>query len=293
MVRKEQGLATNSQNVNKGYYQKKKSKFFLLIIGLSVLLIFISGFFFYNATIVTIGNNGIRYTYSDLWKLSKVEGWVGEVIGNTPKTKKETLYYLIITGIKKGILKENNISILRDNAINTIEENTILKGLYGKIKRYMKKDYYHLVIEPMAVDDIFQAFFRANNPSKKLAEKIHAQALKTGLKAASKKAGIEVWEMDIQETEKNRLIISEIKRLNNKEKNKVYHKILEFDDSYVLIELKDIIKTGVLVNRSIINKAAEHKFLQDKKKYIDINFGLLSFFSENDLQKIDGSIFHE
>ncbi|MBW1616109.1 MAG: hypothetical protein JRJ49_06160 [Deltaproteobacteria bacterium] len=293
MVRKEQELATNSQNVNTGYYQKKQSKKIFLIIGLSILLISIAGFLFYNATIVTIGKNGINYAYSDLQKLSKAERWIGEVIGNTPKTKKETLYYLIITGIKKEILKENNISILRDNAINTIEENTILKGLYGKIKKYMKEDYYRLVIEPMAIDDIFQAFFRANNPSKKLAEKIHAQALKIGLKAASNQAELEVWEMDIQETEKNRLIISEIKRLNNREKNKVYNKILEFDDNYVIIELKDIIKTGVLVNRTIINKAAEHKFLQDKNKYIDIKFGLLSFFSKNDLQKIDGSIFHE
>ena len=157
MVRGEQELAISSQNVNKGYLKKIdlfKNKF--LIIGLSILLVSIVGLFFYNATIVTIGNNGICYTYSDLRKLSKVEGWIGEVIGNTPKTKEETLYYLILTGIKKEILTENNISILRDNAINIIEANTILKGLYDKIKRYMKEDYYRLVIEPMAVDDIFQ-----------------------------------------------------------------------------------------------------------------------------------------
>lgn len=293
MVRKEQELATSSQNVNKGYLKIRFLKKFFLIIGLSILLISIAGFFFYNATIVTIGNNGIRYTYSDLWKLSKVEGWIGEVIGNAQKTNKETLYYLIITGIKKEILKKKNISILRDNAINTIEANTILKGLYGKIKGYMKEDYYRLIIEPMAVDDIFQAFFRANNPSKKLAKKIHAQALKTSLKAASEKVGIEVWEMDIQENEKNHLIVSEIKTLHNNEKNKVYNKIFEFDDNYVIIELKNVIKTGVLVNRAIINKATEYDFLKDKKKNINIDFGLLSFFSENDLQKIGGSIFHE
>ncbi len=292
MVRKEREPATSSQNVNRSYLKIKISKKNFLIIGLLIILISAGGGIFYNTAIVTIGNSGSRYTYSDLSKLSKVDRWIGEVIGNIPKTKKETLYYLIITGIKKEILKENNISILRDNAINTIEANTILKGLYGKIKKYMKDDYYRLVIEPMAIDDIFEAFFRSNNPSKKIAEKIHVQALKIGLKAASEKAEIEVWEMDIRENEKNHSIISEIKLLNNKE-NKVYNKILEFDDNYVIIELKDIIETGVLVNRTIINKTTEHGFLKNKKKHIEIDFGLLSFFSENDLQNIDGSIFHE
>ena len=290
MVRKEQELATSSQNVSKRYLKLKKN---FSIIGLTALLIFIAGFFLYNATVVTVGDNSIRYTYSDLWKLSKVDGWIGEVIGNAPKTKTETLYYLIITGIKKEILKKNNISILRDNAINTIEANTILKGLYGKIKKYMKNDYYPLVIEPIAVDDIFQAFFRANNPGKKIAEKVHKEALKIGLNAASEKEKIEIRQINIEENEKNHSIISEIKLLNNRGKNKVYNKILEFQDNYVIIELKNIVETGIIVNRVIIDKTTEHNFLKEKKKNIEIDFGLLSFFSETDLQKINGSIFHE
>lgn len=282
----EEVSAENSESAfveKQSFINKRKVILFVAFL----LVVWAVSYYFYSfASIVTVGD--VSYTYSDVNRVYKVEQWIGDILGSSiVKSKSDVLYNLVLAGIKKEILRKNNISISSVNAIQIMESRTILKGLYAKIKNYLDDDYFRLFIEPMAVDDTFAAFFTANEPQRKVANSIHQDALKIGLSEAAKKTDRQVVEVFIPLTQRNTDFISKIKEV----KDQVYNAIVETDTHYSIVKLKDVKDNGVVVDSIVVNKKTMREFLKNEMKAVPINLNLHSWYREKDLKKKEGSIF--
>ncbi len=113
---------------NKNNYFFIIAIFFLIIFVIAPIIVYTS------VSVIKIGND-TKYTFSDIGKVAKIERWIGDIVGVTGlKTRQDILYYLAISGVKKEILRKENILISKENTIKIFESRITLKGLDRKIK---------------------------------------------------------------------------------------------------------------------------------------------------------------
>jgi len=221
---------------------------------------------------------------------------IGEVTGEKKmSTKQGALYDLVIAGVQKAILKAKGIKIDESAAQKVIQLRTApYRGLVKKIKKSLKQKWFPFFIEPIIMNEVLEKYYKENNPQRDLANSILKNALKVGLTKAAQEASLDTVQVLIPNVPKNSQFISEVKSKNSlSEPEKIYTKIVDNKDNYLIAKLKKVQADGVLIEALVIDKFPLKKILKSEisELNIKINFHPLSVFKNDSLKEIEGSIF--
>ncbi len=243
---------------------------------------------------VTIADR-YTYTHDDIHKQYVVEGWIGEVYGDPEEiTHQDIVYNFTVAALQKEWLRQNNITLNRSNAIQSVEKSVRLKGLLKKIKGYLGNKYYALFVEPMEIDRIYKNVYRQSEQGRNLANGLHQLARSKGLEATSKERAINIEEFKIPPSGRFTQLADELKDMLKKKKRgkaAIYHRLVEVDQIYLVMRPKRVEKDAIIVEGFGVRKQSYRDFVANTITNFSVQFGLLSLYNKQDLLERNGGIF--
>ena len=256
------------------------------------------------APMVSIGEQS-AFTWSDINRLYTVEQWIGEVLGDSAvESRRDVLYNLAIYGLQKEWLQRERIHTDRTRSTQALEERTVLKGLHNRIKGYLGDDYYRLYVEPVTMNQVFEAWYKEREPGLRLARVLHAQALESGFdKITETHRTIEVL---LPGTEGNRVLVAQLAALQARQPDDavgseadgqgqatVYEKMVDIGSAYLILpaQTATVKEQRLAVQAVAVQKQAYAEVLSAVASKVPVEFSVVSVYDREDLRYRENSVF--
>lgn len=259
-----------------------------------VVLAVIFGFFAYliwQGTDAVVINNQYHYSHNDIDKLYEIETQLGEIIGTSVvNSKEDALYNLTISAIQKSILDNNDVKIDQEKATQFVEQNNkIFKGIYQTFKQQLgADDYYRLLIEPIAISQIFLRFYYATEPAQQRANAVLKVAQEKGLKVIAKKLKQTIVDIDIN---KNNVALTQAFLALKQEGvfDIIYPNTVKINNYIAVLDLK--FNAGNVNVKALVFKITPYKsFFTPLASKIAIDLPTFSSYNIKDIHNKKGSI---
>ena len=256
------------------------------------------------APMVSIGEQS-AFTWSDINRLYTVERWIGEVLGDSAvESRRDVLYNLAIYGLQKEWLQREQIHTDRVRSTQALEERTVLKGLHNRIKGYLGDDYYRLYVEPVTMNQVFEAWYKEREPGLQMARVLHAQALESGFdKITETHRTVEVL---LPGTESNRTLVAQLAALQARQSDDavggvadgqgqtaVYEKMVDIGSAYLILpaQTATIKEQRLAVQAVAVQKQAYAEVLSAVASKVPVEFSAVSVYDREDLRYRENSVF--
>lgn len=259
-----------------------------------MILIVVFGFFAYfiwQATDAVVIDNQYHFSHEDINKLYEVETQLGDILGTSViHSKDDVLYNLVISAIQKSILDKNGIKVQAEEATRFVEQNNQnFKGFYQNFKQQLgDDDYYHLLIEPVAISRVFLRFYNAVEPAQKKSNLALEAAKKYGLSAVASNLKQKI--VDVNFIKNNSILMKEFLKFKKSGiSNVVYPSAIKINDNIAIFELN--FKGSKLSVKALVFKIVPYQnFLAQLAEKIMIKFPTFSRYSLKDIHSKDKGI---
>jgi len=251
------------------------------------------GFLFYqNASIVKVGANSTYYTYADINTYYSFANKIAKITGGQPISSRSVAFQMLtVAAMEKELLTAKKVALNKERAIELVEAQSVVGGLLKEQKAKMGEDaYYHVIIEPAAIGQLFVSYYRANDPSGKLAQQALEAALEGGLGAAVQKAGKGAVQVKVPVLPANAAFVEQARQ----HLGSVIPKVVEDESGYSIVQVKDVGDKEIVAEVVSIPRKPFGKFLRDELQAAGIPYksSFYSWFRVSDLEK-PGAIFAE
>ena len=172
----------------------------------------------------------------------------------------------------------------------------MLKGLHNRIKGYLGDDYYRLYVEPVTMNQVFEAWYKEREPGLRMARILHAQALESGFdKMTETHRTVEVL---LPGTEGNRALVAQLAALQARQSDDavggvadgqgqtaVYEKMVDIGSAYLILpaQTATIKEQRLAVQAVAVQKQAYAAVLSEVASKVPVEFSAVSVYDRKDL----------
>lgn len=271
-----------------GGINKRKFAKVICLVGLAS-----GAYLFYDkATIVKIGSNSTHYTYADVNRYYNFANKVADLTGGQAIRNRSVAFEMLtVAAMQKEILEAKKVVINKDRAIELVEAQSVVSGLLKSQRKEMgDDDYYHVVVQPAAVSQLFVSYYRANDPAGKVARAALDAGQQSGIVAAAQKAGQKVVAVKVPIVPANSAFIEEAKQ----NVNAIIPKVVEDESGYSVVYVREVNEREIVADVVSIPRKPFGSFLRDELKTLNIPYSnsFYSWFRVSSFEKT-GAIFAE
>lgn len=251
-----------------------------------VILILFSAWFFWKKSDAVIIDNNYHFTHNNIDDLYDVEMKLAKIKGSSVVNSKiDVLYNLVITSMQKTILKNNGVTIDKNNAISFVEKtNPNFAGFYKDIEKHLGDDYYKLLIEPVVISETFVKFYQSVEPARQKA----LAALKIagkGLEYIAKKSNKSIVKLNID----GKMLKKELIEKGSK----IYKKVVKINGNFAIFRVNSINNNNAKIDAVMFKIVSYKNLLSQLTKEITVVFPFFSWYDNKDINNKKGSVLNE
>ena len=217
------------------------------------------------------------YSLRDVTAVASLQSRVAEAVGAAAPGYRGAAETLAIAGIQKQVLAAQKAGLNSQVAMQLVEQRAVAPGFLLAAKKSMGEDrYYRTVIEPVALGEVFVAYYNTNDPARKAASAALSVARQAGVSVVAQQQNLKVEQLQVPvENPANAAFVVKCKAVGI---NGVVDAVIEDAAGFMVVQARGITDQVVSADVVRVPRTPFGKFLLDQAKENKISIRTMPWF---------------